>query len=207
MRTSDKRQVRMLSIAMVLFLFAMVPCGAAGGAGRGDDADAGTTQHTFIAGVLSTDHSDNVKHPEGMVLLAQRGTENSQLQIVGGPCQYKSYPGRAEIISVRKVEPGPVQGAPPYDPFEVKFSFRSDGKIEEPRAQVEDKEHLLTLTNSFYPGTRFLQKYGITVGQVFDCNLMVIQQGTCTPVIFDFPSIDLSDYFELQDAPKKPTTR
>ena len=207
MRISDKRQVRMLYIAIVLFLFAMVPCGTAGGTGRGDDAGAGSTQHRFIAGVLSTDHSVSVRHLEGMVLLAQRGTGNSRPRIVGGPCQYKSYPGRAEIVSVRKVEPGPVQGAPPYDPFEVKFSFRSDGKIEESHAQVEGKEHLLTLTNSFYPGTRFLQKYGIRVGQVFDCNLMVIQQGACTPVLFDFPAMDLGDYFELQNSPKPPITR
>ena len=202
MQTSDKRQVTMLSIAMTLLLLAVSPAVAAGGNGRGDDAGAGSTQPAVIAGVLSTDPRVNVRYSEGTFMLAQRGTENSQPRMVGGPCQYKSYPGRAEIISIRKVEPGSVQGAPPYDPFEVKFSFRSDGKIEESHTQVEGKEHLLTLTNSFYPGTRFLQKYGITVGQVFDCNLMVIQQGTCTPVIFDFPAIHLGDYFELQDAPK-----
>ena len=207
MRTSDKRQVTMLSIAMTLLLFAVSPGATAGATGPGDDAGARSKQRTFIAGVLSTDHSVNVRHPEGTFMLAQRGTENSQPRMVGGPCQYKSYPGRAEIISIRKVEPGPVQGAPPYDPFEVKFSFRCDGKIEEPHAQVEGKEHLLTLKNSFYPGARFLQKYGIQVGRVFDCNLMVIQQGTCTPVIFDFPAIDLGDYFELQDAPKQPISR
>jgi hypothetical protein len=197
----------MLSIAMMLLLFAVSPGAAAGATGPGDYAGVCSVQHCFIADVLSTDHSVNVRHLEGMVMLAQRGTENSQPRIVGGPCQYKSYPGRAEIISVRKIEPGPVLGAPPYEPFEVKFSFRSDGKIEEPHAQVEGKEHLLTLTNSFYPGTRFLQKYGIKVGQVFDCNLMVIQQGTCTPVIFDFPAMDLGDYFELQNAPKQSLTR
>jgi hypothetical protein len=197
----------MLSVAITLLLFAVSPGAAAGATGPGDDAGAGSTQHTFIAGILSTDHSVNVRHPEGMVMLAQRGTENSQPRIVGGPCQYKSYPGRAEIVSVRKVERGPVQGGPLYDPFEVKFSFRCDGKIEEPHAQVEGKEHLLTLINSYYPGAKFLQKYGIEVSRVFDCNLMVIQQGTCTPVIFDFPAIDLGDYFELQNAPKQPTTR
>ena len=207
MRISDKRQVTMLSIAMTLLLFAVSPGAAAGAIGPGDDAGAGSKQRTFIAGVLSTDPRGNVRYSEGTFMLAQRGTENSQPRMVGGPCQYKSYPGRAEIISIRMVEPGPVQGAPPYDPFEVKFSFRSDGKIEESHAQVEGKEHLLTLTNSFYPGTRFLQKYGITVGQVFDCNLMVIQQGTCTPIIFDFPAMDLGDYFELQNVSSQPLTR
>ncbi len=47
-----------------------------------------------------------------------------------------------------------------------------------------------------YPGPQFLEKYGIGVGKVFDCYLKVIIKGTCTPMLFEFPSIRLDDYFE-----------
>jgi hypothetical protein len=197
----------MCFVVMTLLLFAVFPGAAAGATGPGDDTGVYSVQHFFIQSQSGKDRHTFVRYPEGMIMLTQRGTENPPPRIVGGPCQYKSYPGRAEIVSVRKVEAGQVQGALPYEPFEVKFSFRADGKVEEPHARVESKEHLLTLINSFYPGPKFLQKYGIKVGQVFDCNLMVILQGTCTPVVFEFPAIDLGDYFELQDAPPKPVTR
>ena len=145
MRISDKRQVGMLSLATALLLFAVSPAAVAGATGPGDYAGVCSVQHSFIQ-VCPVKIATPI-----CGIRRERSCSSSALRkilpptILGGPCQYKSYPGRAEIISVRKVERGPAQGAPPYDPFEVKFSFRSDGKIEGPFAQVEGKEHLLTL--------------------------------------------------------------
>ena len=111
--------------------------------------------------------------------------------VFGGQCEYKKYSGQAKIISIHKRELS-------NESYEVKFSFHTDEIIKERYGQVEGKEYLLLLDNSFYPGPRFLKKYGIEVGKYFDCYLKVITRGTCTPVLFDFPTIDLSDYFENQ---------
>ena len=78
----------------------------------------------------------------------------------------------------------------------VKFSFFTEEEIKEAHGKVEGKEFLLTLANSWYPGPKFLRKYGIEVDRSFDCYLKVITKGTCTPILFDFPAINLSDYFE-----------
>ena len=52
--------------------------------------------------------------------------------------------------------------------------------------------------NSWYPGPRFLERYGIAAGKSFACTLNVISQGTCTPTVFDFQGIDRADYFESE---------
>lgn len=118
--------------------------------------------------------------------------------VVGGQCEYKKYKGRARIISISKKEQTNNRGRPSYERFEVKFCFYTDQTIEERHGQVNGEEYLLLLDNSSYPGTKFLQKYGIEVGKDFDCYLKVITRGTCTPILFDFPTIHLSDLFENQ---------
>ena len=110
--------------------------------------------------------------------------------ITVGRCEYKEYPGYAKITSITKIN---IPGEP-NERYEVKFMFYPYQEVEEGHAQVEGKEFLLLLTNSSYPGPKFLKKYGIKVGKVFDCYLKVIVRGTCTPIIFEFPSIRLDDY-------------
>ena len=78
----------------------------------------------------------------------------------------------------------------------LKFSFFSEKEIKEAHGQVKGREYILMLTNSWYPGPKFLEKYRIKVGKSFECYLKVIIRGTCTLVLFYFPTIDLSDYFE-----------
>ena len=114
----------------------------------------------------------------------------------GGPCEYTIYKGIARIISVQKKEMPKGYGGPSHESYEVKFSFFTEEKIQEPHGRVEGREYILKLTNSWYPGPKFLRKYGIEVDRSFDCYLKVITKGTCTPILFDFPAINLSDYFE-----------
>lgn len=113
-------------------------------------------------------------------------------RFVGGRCEYKKYKGQAKISSLtKKIEPDNL-----YEKYEVKFIFIPEEKINEPYAEVEGREFLLLLSNSSYPGPKFLEKYGIEVDRVFDCYLKVITKGTCTPTIFEFPTIKLDDYLE-----------
>ncbi|MBW2149778.1 MAG: hypothetical protein JRI22_22530 [Deltaproteobacteria bacterium] len=117
-------------------------------------------------------------------------------RVVGGQCDYKKYKGQATIVSIGKKELKEKYRGPSYESYEVKFSFHADEIIKEKHGQVEGREYLLLLKNSRHPGPKFLHKYGIEEGKVFDCYLNVIIRGTCTPVMFDFPTIDLGDYFE-----------
>jgi hypothetical protein len=78
--------------------------------------------------------------------------------------------------------------------FEVKFIFLPEEEIKESFARVEGREFLLLLANSTYPEGIFLERYQIRTGKILDCILKVIRKGTCTPMLFDFPGINLSDY-------------
>lgn len=115
--------------------------------------------------------------------------------LVGGQCQYKQYEGHAKVISITKKS---ESDSYLKERYEVKFSFTPDQKIKETYAQTEGKEFLLLLSNSSYSGPKFLEKYGIEIASILKCNMKVIIKGTCTPIIFEFPSIRLDDYFEDQ---------
>ena len=112
---------------------------------------------------------------------------------MGGPCEYKQYNGRANIISITVKSEAHNDS---HETYRVKFAFTSDQEIQENFAQTEGKEFVLLLNNSNYPGPKFLEKYDIQVGKIFDCHMKVITKGTCTPVVFEFPTIRLDDYFE-----------
>jgi hypothetical protein len=106
--------------------------------------------------------------------------------LVGGACEYKNYKGGARISSITKVGEG---GEPSEDKFEAKFFFLPKEKIEESFAQVEDRELILQIRDQSSFGRRFLEKNRVRVGETIDCVLKVIIRGTCTPVLFEFPSI------------------
>ena len=120
--------------------------------------------------------------------------DTAERHVVGGPCEYNAYRGHARILSIHEKEVQAKTGGPSNVVYEVKFSFTPDEEIKESYGQVEGKEYLLLMNNSSYPGPGFLKKYGIKPGKCVKCYLKVITRGTCTPVLFDFPNIDLSDY-------------
>lgn len=103
-------------------------------------------------------------------------------QSVGGTCLYKQYKGEAEIISV-------TQRPDASGEYEIKFSFHPQETIQEDFANVEGKQWLIVQKDSSYPKKDFLTQYGITIGKQVPCYLKVIIKGTCTPLLFDFPTI------------------
>ena len=122
---------------------------------------------------------------------------------VGGPCRYESYPGTATFVDVKPWQPeSPTAGAPtPYPPLTVTFTFTPAQPVANEPLYRPGAVHTFTLINSMPPGPRFAAKYGITAGATVPCHLRVIRQGTCTPVVFEFPGIDRADYFELTGKP------
>jgi hypothetical protein len=102
---------------------------------------------------------------------------------VGGRCIYKQYKGDAEILSVT-----PRQGIP--GEYEIKFSFHPQETIQEEFARVEGRQWILVQKDSSYPRDDFLTQYGIKAGKRLPCYLKVITKGTCTPVLFKFPTIN-----------------
>lgn len=122
---------------------------------------------------------------------------------IGGKCTYVEHPGTCTIVSIEKtpdsIAQASLDGGPGYEGLTVVFTFAgaAAGDDQLVRQALEGK-HELRLMNSWYPGPRFLERYGIAAGNSLACTLNVISQGTCTPTVFDFQGIDRADYFETE---------
>ncbi len=125
--------------------------------------------------------------------------------IVGGACSYYSISGRCKIVSIAKTQESIQQKSTTgYEGFDVKFSFIPDSSIIIPESAKkilasQKSPYSLRLTNSWYPGQLYLNKYSIKENSIFGCQEMVISKGTCTPLSFKFSNVNLSDYFEVKN--------
>lgn len=106
-------------------------------------------------------------------------------------CDYEKYPVKVEITSVKELasEKSPR--------FEVRFVVLLTGEL---HAAIENRvygrDYQMLLQNKTFPGPRFLEKYHISEGQLFDCNFNIRTRGNCRSSYFEFPDIKLDDYFE-----------
>jgi hypothetical protein len=128
---------------------------------------------------------------------------NSATPLLGGPTAYEPYAGRATIVRVAKTDASKAQataiGGAGYEGFEVWFAFEADREIKQKWGQdAAGKDQLLQLVNSWYPGEKYLQKYGIAQGKTFPCVMKAAVSGTASPVIFELQGVNLADYFESQ---------
>ena len=118
----------------------------------------------------------------------------------GGTCVYASFSGRALITKITQTpaskEQAQVRGGPGYEGYEVWFRFVPETELPEKARYALDREHLFPLYNSWYVGPRYVEKYGLAPDKVFPCTLKHIQSGSCSPIDFQFPTLDRADYFE-----------
>jgi len=119
------------------------------------------------------------------------GSEIARRPLVGGPCEYKSYPGQAEIVSVAPWAPPAAEAGGRFD---VKFRFIPDGPVEGPLGKAALQRTFSLLPDREMPPDRaFMEKFDIRPGKRIGCTLKVITRGTCTPILFDFPSLAPGD--------------
>jgi hypothetical protein len=133
----------------------------------------------------------------------------SEITMTDAACTYDEYEGQCKICSIMQtnvsVHQEKVIGGPGYAGFEVKFEFIP---VQSLPFEVYDRidksvigcKNVLELDNSWYPGPKFLQKYNITEGAIFNCSLKLIKSGSCSPEIIRFKDIDQRDYFETRAA-------
>lgn len=120
---------------------------------------------------------------------------------IGGACSYREVPGTTTIVTVAKT-PASVQqarttGGPGYEGVEVSFKFKPSRPITDKAVRnFNQSTHTLRLTNSWYPGRRYIDKYHLSLGRIMPATLKIRTSGACTPMFFSFPEIDLADYFE-----------
>ncbi|MDD5093552.1 MAG: serpin family protein [Dehalococcoidia bacterium] len=114
--------------------------------------------------------------------------------VVGGPCKYTDIPGTARITSIKDADPN---SANCNDAVEVIFDFTPDS----PSAidtysfpNWKDTNQSLTFGGGMNPSREWVEKQGLKEGSELACIRSEITEGTCTPVIFSFPTINFEGW-------------
>lgn len=127
-------------------------------------------------------------------------TSTTTERIVGGNCSYDKFAGTCKIISISKTAESIQQiSSAGYQGFDVKFRFTPNQTLNLDPSRVQSILNTswdLRLMNSWYPGPGFLAKYGIRTNAIFTCKLDIETQGSCTPTMIEFDTINVTDYFE-----------
>ena len=116
--------------------------------------------------------------------------------IVGGPCEYVDIPGTARVVLVKEAAQADSNCK---DAVEVIFDFVPD----DPAAiddylfpNWEDTDQRLTVGGGMNPPKTWVLEQGLTEGSEHRCLRSEITKGTCTPVIFRFPEINMKGWEE-----------
>jgi hypothetical protein len=110
--------------------------------------------------------------------------------LLGGICEYRLYPGMIRVLDIEKTERSKLQsriyGGPDYEGYEITYKFISDKDIEENFAKERAlKTQTFRLLNSWFPSKEYLIKNNIEKDKSYPASMMVIEKGTCTPVLFE----------------------
>ena len=105
----------------------------------------------------------------------------NQKQIVGGPCTSQSFPGTATVTEIIVKTNG--------SEAHFKFSPTDPNVISQYHIPSKDDNIILTRDGLGLPTSEWLTSQSITVGAEFQAIRHEIRTGTCTPLMFTFPSI------------------
>jgi hypothetical protein len=111
-------------------------------------------------------------------------------RIVGGPCDYHDYKGKAEVQSLEKIfDETHYNNRTIRELFKITYYVYPEETIHETFINLKRRKFILTLPDSSYPDSYFIQKNDIYPGKKLDCFIKVIKRGSCSPVIIRFPSL------------------
>ena len=110
---------------------------------------------------------------------------------VGGPCAYEDTPGKAVITAVGGADPDEANCA--REPRAVLFDFIPD----KPRTRWRfpnwgTSGQRLTVAGGMNPPASWLRSQKVRVGAELSCVRREIVKGTCTPVVYEFPDLDMA---------------
>jgi len=111
-------------------------------------------------------------------------------EIIGGMCEYVVYSGEIRVLSIKRTERSKLQtrmyGGPDYEGYEITYRFIANEKIEESFAEDWIKEEqVFRFFNSWFPSEEYIIMHKIETGKSYPAEIMVIEKGTCTPILIE----------------------
>ena len=115
----------------------------------------------------------------------------------GGACAYTMIPGNIEITEVREADPDAYNCDD--NPVEIIFTFTPTTLADRESyifPEWEDSDQHITIGSGMNPSRIWAEDQGLVVGASLPAERREITMGACTPVLFEFPSVDFSTAFE-----------
>lgn len=107
----------------------------------------------------------------------------------GGRCAYEDTTGTATITAIRD-PPSDLYNCP-NDPVEVMFDFvPADPSL----SALSATDQRATVGSGANPNRAYILAKGFSEGNQLRCTRKDIRQGSCSPILYEFPDVDLSDY-------------
>ncbi|MDI6795816.1 MAG: hypothetical protein QMD09_02675 [Desulfatibacillaceae bacterium] len=123
--------------------------------------------------------------------------QESKGNMAGGPCQYQEIIGHALITSVGPAEPQEYNC--PNQAQKVLFSFYPDNEGAAAKYLFPgwaDEGNSLSVAGGANPPAAWVLRQGIEPGVKIPAIRAEIVSGTCTPVVFSFPGLDMESALE-----------
>ncbi len=119
---------------------------------------------------------------------------------VSNECVYKNYNAKAVVIKIHQTTESMNQRHKDagFQGYEILFKITTTETIEESFAkETLNNDYLFLLNNGWYPGSKFIEKYGIKENNSYSGILKVKKSGVCDKdITFEIKEIDGYDYFE-----------
>jgi len=106
--------------------------------------------------------------------------------LFGGPCEYADTPGTSTIVAVEAPDPSLLNCS--NNPVEVVFDFLPDDPANEHLAATGER---LTIGEGVNPPRAWVEGEGLMVGSQHPCVRRDMVSGTCTPLLFEFPDVNV----------------
>ena len=121
-------------------------------------------------------------------------SDSDAADVVGGRCEYNDIQGRATINSVAVPDAGEDNCK---NAVKIMFTFTPDD-VSAPDdyrfGEWPDTDRQFTVGAGKNPPKAWAESVGLVQGSTYKCVRSEIINGTCTPVIFSFPEIDLTGW-------------
>ncbi|MCK5169597.1 MAG: hypothetical protein KAQ75_06940 [Bacteroidales bacterium] len=112
--------------------------------------------------------------------------------IDGNICEYIKYEGIAKIKLI-SIAPSDEYNCP-NEPKKIKFEFTPDNISDRDQynyTNYNDSANYMRINAGMNPSQLWIDNNKIEIGKEYKCFRTEIKKGTCTPVIFEFPDLDL----------------
>lgn len=129
-----------------------------------------------------------------IIMGCSSGSDSDAADIAGGRCEYKDFQGSATITAVTEPDAGEDNCK---NAVKIIFTFTPNDASAPDQyrfSQWPDNEQKFTVGSGKNPPKDWAESVGLIIGSTHKCVRSEIISGTCTPVIYSFPDIDLTGW-------------